>query len=115
MFPDRNPPRLLNYNFFHRRLYRGPASTEKKLGFLAATWQNLPFLLIMLVELLLALIFWNAYGTLAFIITPLRTWSIVLNLILWYQSKNLPERCLRSAAALWSAASPESKTSQLSQ
>ncbi|EAT47735.1 AAEL001191-PA [Aedes aegypti] len=108
-------PLIIIYaNNAHRRLYRGPASAEKKLGFLAATWQNLPFLLIMLVELLLALIFWNAYGTLAFIITPLRTWSIVLNLILWYQSKNLPEKSLRSAAALW-AASPESKTSQLSQ
>lgn len=97
-----------------KRLHRGPASAEKKLSFLAATWQNLPFLLIMLVELVLALIFWNAYGTLAFIITPLRTWSIVLNLILWYQSKNLPEKCLRSAAALWPPSS-ESKTTQLSQ
>ncbi|XP_039431982.1 transmembrane protein 62-like [Culex pipiens pallens] len=84
-----------------KRFYRPPSSAEKKLNFLAATWQNLPFVLIMVVELLLALIFWNAYGTLAFIITPLRTWSIVLNLFLWYQSKNLPDKCLCSAAAVW--------------
>lgn len=100
-------------NNVHKRLNRGPSSAEKKLNFLASTWQNLPFILIMMVELLLALIFWNAYGTLAFIITPLRTWSIVLNLLLWYQSKNLPEKCLRSAGAVWSSP-PESK-SNLSQ
>ncbi|XP_058450180.1 transmembrane protein 62-like [Malaya genurostris] len=92
-----------------KRFYRGPSSGEKKLNFLAASWQNLPFILIMTVELLLALIFWNAYGTLAFMITPLRTWSILLNLLLWYQSKNLPMKCLRSAAAVWSPP-PEPKS-----
>ncbi|XP_055598866.1 transmembrane protein 62-like [Uranotaenia lowii] len=90
-----------------KRFYRSP-SGEKKLNCAAASWANLPFILIMAVELILALIFWNAYGTLAFIITPLRTWSIVLNIVLWYQSKNVPEKCLRSAGTVWGAPSSPS-------
>ncbi|XP_055642131.1 transmembrane protein 62-like isoform X2 [Toxorhynchites rutilus septentrionalis] len=102
------PLMIIYANNAEKRFLRGSANAEKKLGFLAVTWLNLPFVLIMMAELLLAVFFWNAYGTLAFIITPLRTWSIVLNVVLWYQSKNLPDKALCSAAAVWSL-SPESK------
>ncbi|XP_026463910.1 transmembrane protein 62-like isoform X2 [Ctenocephalides felis] len=63
---------------------------------------HIPFILIVSIQMLLAYFFWLAYGTLAFIIGPLRTWSIFLNVLLWWQAITLPEKCTRDAAAVWS-------------
>lgn len=93
------------------RFYRRGA--EKNYGWMMSLWKNSAFILIMTVEVLLAGIFWNSYGLLAFIITPLRAWSIVLNVVLWYQSRYIPDKCLRSAATVWSSSEP--KLSSLSQ
>ena len=43
----------------------------------------------------MAYLFWLAYGTLAFILGPLRTWSLVLAAVLWYNAIYLPEKCTR--------------------
>lgn len=105
------PLTIIFANNVTRRFYR--RGTEKNYGWMVALWRNAPFILIMAVEVLLAGIFWNSYGLLAFIITPLRAWSILLNVVLWYQSRYIPEKCLRSAATVWSSSEP--KLSSLSQ
>lgn len=54
-----------------------------------------PFVLIITVEIALAYFFWQAYGTIAFLIGPLRTWSVILNMVLWYQAQKIPLKELR--------------------
>ncbi|EFA02740.2 Transmembrane protein 62-like Protein [Tribolium castaneum] len=61
---------------------------------------HLPFLLIFGIQVQMAYLFWLAYGTLAFILGPLRTWSLFLAAVLWYNAIYLPERCTRKAANL---------------
>ncbi|XP_008553541.1 transmembrane protein 62 [Microplitis demolitor] len=63
---------------------------------------NLPFLLLIMMQTSMTYFFWLAYGTLATILCPLRTWSIILALVLWYQVYRLPNHCLRSATFAWS-------------
>lgn len=69
----------------HHRL---PLCSLKKLA-------HAPFYLIITVEIILAVFFWNAYGVVAFLIGPFRTWSVVLNISLWYMARNVPDKCLR--------------------
>ncbi|XP_041986465.1 transmembrane protein 62-like [Aricia agestis] len=52
--------------------------------------KNLPFILVLTIQLLLAYFFWLEYGTMSFIFGPLRTWSIALNILLWYKTLTLP-------------------------
>jgi hypothetical protein len=70
------------------KYHRVPLCSLRKLA-------NAPFYLIMTVEVILAIFFWNAYGTMAFIIGPFRTWSVVLNASLWYLARNVPDKSLR--------------------
>ncbi|XP_053613017.1 transmembrane protein 62-like [Plodia interpunctella] len=57
-------------------------------------FSNLPFIFLLSIQLLLAYFFWLEYGTMAFIFGPLRTWSVPLNIMLWYNTWNLPlEHC----------------------
>ncbi|XP_071454329.1 transmembrane protein 62-like [Hetaerina americana] len=62
---------------------------------------HIPFFVIVTVQLMFASFFWLAYGTMAFLLGPLRTWSIVLGVILWQVAIRLPERYLRGMAAVW--------------
>lgn len=48
-----------------------------------------------------AFFFWLAYGTMALFLGPLRTWSAVLGLILWYQAATIHKDLLREAAQVW--------------
>ncbi|XP_075974163.1 transmembrane protein 62-like [Anticarsia gemmatalis] len=52
--------------------------------------QNLPFVFLLSIQLLLAYFFWLEYGTMSFMFGPLRTWSIALSILLWYKTLNLP-------------------------
>ncbi|XP_057655925.1 transmembrane protein 62-like isoform X1 [Diorhabda carinulata] len=63
--------------------------------------RHLPFSVIFLMQVIMAYLFWLAYGSLAFLLGPLRTWSLVLAGILYYQSLRLPEKCIRRAAEVW--------------
>ncbi|XP_014599513.1 PREDICTED: transmembrane protein 62-like [Polistes canadensis] len=65
-------------------------------------WQNLPIILLVIMQVNMAYFFWLAYGTLATILCPLRTWSIFLALFLWHQVNTMPQACFRSALSLWS-------------
>lgn len=56
--------------------------------------RNLPFIFLLSIQLLLAYYFWLEYGTMSCMFGPLRTWSIVLSVLLWYKTMNLPhEQC----------------------
>ncbi|CAH4029319.1 unnamed protein product [Pieris brassicae] len=52
--------------------------------------RNLPFIFLLTIQLLLAYFFWLEYGTLSFITSPLRTWSVGLSTLLWYKTLTLP-------------------------
>lgn len=66
-----------------------------KCSMLGYLFRHLPFILIVATQMAYAYFFWLAYGTLAFVLGPLRTWSIILGIILWTQAISLPEKCLR--------------------
>ncbi|PSN33115.1 hypothetical protein C0J52_15540 [Blattella germanica] len=62
---------------------------------------HLPFVVILTLQMAFAYFFWLAYGTMAFLLGPLRTWSVLLGIILWHQVTILPEKSLRDAASVW--------------
>uniref|UniRef100_A0A7G3B2B5 Uncharacterized protein n=1 Tax=Lutzomyia longipalpis TaxID=7200 RepID=A0A7G3B2B5_LUTLO len=64
--------------------------------------QHLPFLTIITVEFILLYFHWASYGFLALILSPLRTWSLILNFSLWYQAQYMPDKCLHAGSAVWS-------------
>lgn len=54
-----------------------------------------PFAVIVAVEVVLAIFFWYAYGMLAFLCGPFRTWSVVLHVVLWWMARHVPEQSVR--------------------
>lgn len=57
--------------------------------------RNLPFIFLLTIQLLLAYFFWLEYGTLSFLTSPLRTWSVGLSTLLWYKTLTLPSEYCR--------------------
>ncbi|CAH0750252.1 unnamed protein product [Diatraea saccharalis] len=57
--------------------------------------KNLPFIFLLSIQLLLAYFFWLEYGTMAFLLGPLRTWSVPLSILLWYKICTLPPEYCR--------------------
>lgn len=72
-----------------------PVRKHRATAFLLRKMSHIPFCLIMSIEVLLAIFFGLAYGTLAFLLGPFRTWSVILDFILWYMARNVPDQCLR--------------------
>lgn len=70
---------------------------QKRIGSIRSLplFSQAPFFFILAVEMLLAVCFGISYGAVAFFLTPTRTWSVVMNLLLWYLSRNMPEYCYR--------------------
>ncbi|CAH0714521.1 unnamed protein product, partial [Brenthis ino] len=62
--------------------------------------RNLPFIILLSIQSLLAYFFWLEYGTLSFLLSPLRTWSIGLSVTLWYKILTLPHEYGRYLARL---------------
>ncbi|XP_071537020.1 transmembrane protein 62-like [Panulirus ornatus] len=58
-------------------------------------------LLLITVQMITAYFFWLAYGTMALFLGPLRTWSAILGMILWYQASTMHRNMLRGAAEIW--------------
>lgn len=58
-------------------------------------FNHLPFIFVITVEIILAFFFWWAYGILAFIVGPFRTWSVIFNILLWYFAVSIPDKCLK--------------------
>jgi hypothetical protein len=69
--------------------------TRKSLSVLDRLCQHVPFVVVLTVQLDFAYFFWLAYGTMAFLLGPLRTWSVLLGIVLWHQTTNLSERSLQ--------------------
>ncbi|GLH01779.1 Uncharacterized protein GBIM_07843 [Gryllus bimaculatus] len=63
--------------------------------------RHLPFAVLVMLQMIFAYFFWLAYGTMAFILGPLRTWSVLLALLLWQQANSLPRKFLQEAAIVW--------------
>lgn len=81
---------MLFYRFQYQVLKPGKSKT-----LLGQIGLHLPFIIILSIQLLMAYFFWLAYGTLAFLLGPLRTWSVIIALVLWHQALILPEKCTR--------------------
>jgi hypothetical protein len=64
-------------------------------SFLDRLCQHLPFVVVLTLQMKFAYSFWLAYGTVAFLLGPLRTWSVLLGIVLWHQATTLQENTLR--------------------
>lgn len=71
-----------------RKRHRGSLCSLRKLS-------HAPFFVILSIEIALAIVFGFSYGAVAFLLAPFRTWSIILNAILWYMARNAPDNCFR--------------------
>ncbi|XP_063982215.1 transmembrane protein 62-like [Diachasmimorpha longicaudata] len=71
---------------------------------LVLLWRQLPFFLLISMQTVLAYFFWLAYGTVATILCPFRSWSILIAIVLWYLAHTVPNYRLRSAVSVWSSA-----------
>ncbi|XP_045625746.1 transmembrane protein 62 [Procambarus clarkii] len=58
-------------------------------------------LFLVTIQMITAYFFWLAYGTMAFVLGPLRTWSAILGMVLWHQSSTMHKDLLRGAAEIW--------------
>jgi len=52
-------------------------------------------------QMVFAYYFWLAYGTLAFILGFMRTWSVFISAYLWYTSVTLSQNEFKEARLLW--------------
>lgn len=94
------------------RIYRNringtevPAKPVTKLRFI---WNHLPFLLIITVELVLAVLYLKSYNFWSFIICPLRTWSMILHVYIFCQLLKLPAASLDQGFSVWSSSETKS-------
>lgn len=78
-----------------RRFCQYTGTPEKPFNSFIRCVSHFPFVLIIGIEIVLAFFFWQAYGTLAFLLGPFRTWSVIMNLLLWKMARNIPDKCLR--------------------
>ncbi|XP_037042036.1 transmembrane protein 62-like [Bradysia coprophila] len=60
-----------------------------------------PFVIIVLVEIVLAVVFAIDYGFVALLLSPFRMWSVIMNVVLWCLAKNIPYESLRPAVQVW--------------
>lgn len=87
--------KAVDRRFRHFQTYR---STSK----LEFVFHHVPFVIIVIVQMICAYFFWLSYGTVAFFLGPLRTWSIVLAIILWRLCNTLSETSFRETNLIWS-------------
>lgn len=80
--------------------------TEER--FLKVLWTHLPFFALILAELLLAIFYYIQNGTVAFLVCPLRTWSMIYTLYLFYQAHyRVPDSCFRSSVRIFTEDEPK--------
>ncbi|XP_017875580.1 transmembrane protein 62-like [Ceratina calcarata] len=100
LFSFHIPLMLILANRVDKRLHN-TKSNDKPSSKICFFLQYVPITLLVAMQTCMAYFFWLAYGTLAFILCPLRTWSIFLALMLWHQVDTMPHSCLTSAAKVW--------------
>lgn len=85
------------FDFFRfRSLYISPICS-----FPQYLWRHICLLIIITSQMISAYFFWLAYGTMALLLGPLRTWSAIVGLVLWYQAATAHKNLLRGAAQIW--------------
>lgn len=66
-----------------------------------ALYKNLPFLALLIVELLLAVFYLIQNGILAFIIAPMRVWGIVMSLYLFREAHwKVGDDCFKNSVVM---------------
>ncbi|CAL7945274.1 unnamed protein product [Xylocopa violacea] len=100
LFSFHLPLMFILANRVDRRL-QSTQPNDKRSSKICFFLQYLPIILLVTMQTCMAYFFWLAYGTLATILCPLRTWSIFLAIMLWHQVDTMPHSCLRSAAKVW--------------
>lgn len=109
------------YGFAHLLLYNGPlilvlghtadltfrsltnpvASTKRPATLFQHYLKYGPFILFMIVQLALLIPFWIGNGTMAFLLSPMRLWSVILAVFLWNRARSLSSEQLASVAKVW--------------
>ncbi|XP_015436785.1 PREDICTED: transmembrane protein 62-like [Dufourea novaeangliae] len=102
LFSFHLPLMLILAHRVDKRLQSFNKPGHKSVSKVCILWQHLPITLLVIMQVSMAYFFWLAYGTLATVLCPLRTWSILLAIMLWHQVNTMPQSCLRSATAIWS-------------
>lgn len=62
---------------------------------------QLPFLVLLLSQVLMGYTFYLAYGWLAVLSGPLRLWPLALSMWVWYHSRTMPLQKMKLAARVW--------------
>ena len=102
LFSFHLPLMLILSHGVDKRLQNVNKPGNKSLSKVCLLWHHLPIMTLVVMQTCMAYFFWLAYGTLATVLCPLRTWSIFLALLLWYQVNTMPQSCLRLAMTIWS-------------
>ncbi|XP_060530687.1 transmembrane protein 62-like isoform X2 [Cylas formicarius] len=89
------PFTLIMVNLIYYRFQQLSLKSGKKLKWKESVWLHLPFSVVFTTQVIMAYLFWLAYGALAFFLGPLRTWSLVLASVLYFWALHLPENHLR--------------------
>ncbi|XP_048505686.1 transmembrane protein 62-like isoform X2 [Athalia rosae] len=105
LFSFHFPLTLILAHRVDQRLHLMEKPSRKPPTVLALLGRHTLFTALIIMQTSMVYFFWLAYGTLAMILGPMRTWSIVLAIVLWYQANRMPESCLRSASIVWSSRS----------
>ncbi|XP_023287605.1 transmembrane protein 62 isoform X2 [Orussus abietinus] len=88
-----------------RRLREIEKPPKKSPTFLQRLWSHVPFFALVALQISMVYFFWLAYGTIATVLCPLRTWSIFLAAWLWHQTHAMPQSCLSSYSVVVERAS----------
>lgn len=74
---------------------------EPRSGLLYHSFKNAPLLLTLSLQVFLTYFMYLAYGWLTLLLGPIRSWGVVLGLVLWLQVERLPPSKLVTVADIW--------------
>lgn len=81
--------------FFLFRFYFKQQGDQKNVSLSRKIQRHIAFALIMIVEIAFGSIFFFEYGPIAFLMAPMRTYALILNVFLYIHSMKLPKSCFR--------------------
>lgn len=90
---------IMSYSVEHR--FRSVCLENASCSYSSFFWRHAPCASVLILQGMFAYYFWLAYGTIAFILGPLRTWSVVMGIYLWYSSATLSNHDFEEACYTW--------------
>lgn len=69
--------------------------TKNHRGSILRKFYRVTFYIIITIEIILSIYFGVYYGYIAFLLGPFRTWSVAMNILLYYFVQNVPEQLLK--------------------